>query len=29
VDGQPWLQSAPYLADGTNQVSPFVTLKGA
>lgn len=29
VDGQPWLQSAPYLADGSNQVSPFVTLSGA
>ncbi len=29
VDGQPWLQQAIYLADGVNQVSPFVTLKGA
>jgi HK97 family phage major capsid protein len=29
VDGQPWLQQPIYLTDGTNQVSPFVTLKGA
>jgi HK97 family phage major capsid protein len=29
VDGQPWMQAAMYLADGSNQVSPFVSLKGA
>jgi HK97 family phage major capsid protein len=27
VDGQPWLQSAPYLADGVTQMSPFVAAK--
>jgi HK97 family phage major capsid protein len=29
VDGQPAVSQAMYLADGTNQVSPFVTLAGA
>ncbi len=29
LDGQPWLKQAVYLADGTNQVSPFVSLSGA
>ena len=29
VDGQPAVSQAMYLADGTNQVSPFVTLSGA
>lgn len=29
VDGQPWLNAAPYLADGSTTVSPFVTLAGA
>ena len=29
LDGQPKLSSAMYLADGTNQVSPFVSLSGA
>jgi predicted phage gp36 major capsid-like protein len=29
LDGQPKLSAAMYLADGTNQVSPFVSLKGA
>lgn len=29
VDGQPWMQAPMYLADGSNQVSPFVSLKGA
>jgi len=29
VDGQPKLGSPMYLVDGTNQVSPFVSLKGA
>ena len=26
LDGQPWLSTALILADGTTQVSPFVTL---
>ncbi|MFA5635959.1 MAG: phage major capsid protein [Anaerovoracaceae bacterium] len=29
VDGQPWMKSYRTLADGSTQVSPFVTLKGA
>ena len=29
VDGQPWMSQAMYLADGSNQVSPFVSLSGA
>jgi HK97 family phage major capsid protein len=29
VDGQPWVSRAMYLPDGTNQVSPFVSLSGA
>jgi HK97 family phage major capsid protein len=29
VDGQPKLGAAMYLADGTNQVSPFVSLSGS
>lgn len=29
VDGQPWLKQAVYLVDGSNTVSPFVSLSGA
>lgn len=29
LDGQPWMSDAMYLADGSNQVSPFVSLSGA
>lgn len=29
VDGQPWMSQAMYLADGSNQVSPFVSLSGS
>jgi len=29
VDGQPWMSQAMYLADGSNRVSPFVSLSGA
>jgi len=29
LDGQPWMSAPMYLADGTNQVSPFVSLSGS
>ena len=29
IDGQPWMNAAMTLADGSTTVSPFVTLKGA
>lgn len=29
LDGQPWLKQPVYLADGSNTVSPFVSLSGA